>query len=204
MLEQHEDQAQSTKSSSSAESKAEMKRRVEPELCEPGFNFWLNPASCHSVWLHLLVLVIGRITGHCTTIEACLDWSRREDIQTRTVKGRLSWTGRRYLAGTPNLKPASWYRDGIEQGNKLSANQLEDQLRNQLAQDQFCGELNGCSAGHLSGTCAWLQPVFQEPGASRLIAVDSSIRSTTRLEAPSSDCTRSPDEISTIGFSSKN
>ncbi|KZV51404.1 alpha-glucosidase [Dorcoceras hygrometricum] len=59
------------------------------------------------------------------------------------------------------------------------------------------------SSRHLSGTCAWLQPVFQEPGASRLIAVDSSIRSTTRLEAPSSDCTRSPDEISTIGFSSK-
>ncbi|KZV27161.1 hypothetical protein F511_21668 [Dorcoceras hygrometricum] len=62
----------------------------------------------------------------------------------------------------------------------------------------------GCLAGHLSGICAWLQPVFQEPGASRLIAVDSSIRSTTRLETPSSDCTRSPDEISTIGFSTKN
>ncbi|KZV27642.1 GDSL esterase/lipase-like [Dorcoceras hygrometricum] len=62
----------------------------------------------------------------------------------------------------------------------------------------------GCLASHLSGTCAWLQPVFQEPGASRLIAVDSSIRSTTRLEAPSSDCTRSPDEISTIGFSTSN
>ncbi|KZV42139.1 cell division protein FtsY, chloroplastic-like [Dorcoceras hygrometricum] len=52
-------------------------------------------------------------------------------------------------------------------------------------------------------TCAWLQPVFQEPGASRLIAVVTSIRSTTRFETPSSDCTRSPDEISTIGFSSK-
>ncbi|KZV39088.1 hypothetical protein F511_28734 [Dorcoceras hygrometricum] len=65
------------------------------------------------------------------------------------------------------------------------------------------GARHKCQKGHLSGTCAWLQPVFQEPGASRLIAVDSSIRSTTRLEAPSSDCTRSPDEISTIGFSSK-
>ncbi|KZV44221.1 mediator of RNA polymerase II transcription subunit 16-like [Dorcoceras hygrometricum] len=43
-----------------------------------------------------------------------------------------------------------------------------------------------------------------EPGASRLIAVDSSIRSTTGLEAPSSDCTRSPDEISTIGFFTSN
>ncbi|KZV43250.1 hypothetical protein F511_09836 [Dorcoceras hygrometricum] len=43
-----------------------------------------------------------------------------------------------------------------------------------------------------------------KPGASRLIAVDSSIRSTTRLEAPSSDCTRSPDEISMIGFSTSN
>ncbi|KZV25851.1 hypothetical protein F511_28234 [Dorcoceras hygrometricum] len=28
------------------------------------------------------------------------DWSRREDIQARTVRGRLSWIGRRYLAGT--------------------------------------------------------------------------------------------------------
>ncbi|KZV06984.1 putative anion transporter [Dorcoceras hygrometricum] len=57
-------------------------------------------------------------------------------------------------------------------------------------------------ASYLAGTCAWLQPVFQEPGASRLIAVVTSIRSTTRFETPSSDCTRSPDEISTIGFSS--
>ncbi|KZV40406.1 chromatin structure-remodeling complex protein SYD-like [Dorcoceras hygrometricum] len=64
--------------------------------------------------------------------------------------------------------------------------------------------LSGASDGHLSGTCAWLQPVFQEPGASRLIAVDSSIRSTTRFGTPSSDCTRSPDEISTIGFSTSN
>ncbi|KZT76621.1 hypothetical protein F511_46354 [Dorcoceras hygrometricum] len=59
-------------------------------------------------------------------------------------------------------------------------------------------------ACYLAGTCAWLQPVFQEPGASRLIAVVTSIRSTTRSEIPSSDCTRSPDEISTIGFSTKN
>ncbi|KZT76880.1 hypothetical protein F511_46094 [Dorcoceras hygrometricum] len=59
-------------------------------------------------------------------------------------------------------------------------------------------------ACYLAGTCAWLQPVFQEPGAYRLIAVVTSIRSTTRSETPSSDCTRSPDEISTIGFSTKN
>ncbi|KZV07157.1 hypothetical protein F511_45360 [Dorcoceras hygrometricum] len=64
----------------------------------------------------------------------------------------------------------------------------------------FIGRL----ACYLAGTCAWLQPVFQEPGASRYIAVDTPIRSTTRSETPSSDCTRSPDEISTIGFSSKN
>ncbi|KZV17420.1 hypothetical protein F511_09092 [Dorcoceras hygrometricum] len=70
--------------------------------------------------------------------------------------------------------------------------------------DIYVSTYIGCLASHLSGTCAWLQPVFQEPGASRLIAVDSSIRSTTRLEAPSSDCTRSPDEINTIGFSTSN
>ncbi|KZT76649.1 hypothetical protein F511_46327 [Dorcoceras hygrometricum] len=33
------------------------------------------------------------------------------------------------------------------------------------------------------------------------IAVDTPIRSTTRSETPSSDCTKSPDEISTNGFS---
>ncbi|KZV40087.1 polyadenylate-binding protein 1 [Dorcoceras hygrometricum] len=38
----------------------------------------------------------------------CLDWSRREDIQARTVKGRLSWTGRRYLAGTVRGRP-NWF-----------------------------------------------------------------------------------------------
>ncbi|KZT75995.1 hypothetical protein F511_46980 [Dorcoceras hygrometricum] len=59
-------------------------------------------------------------------------------------------------------------------------------------------------ACYLAGTCAWLQPVFQEPGASRLIAVVTSIRSTTRFGTPSSDCTRSPDEISTIRFSTSN
>ncbi|KZT75613.1 hypothetical protein F511_47361 [Dorcoceras hygrometricum] len=36
------------------------------------------------------------------------------------------------------------------------------------------------------------------------IAVDTPIRSTTRSETLSSDCTRSPDEISMNGFSSKN
>ncbi|KZV17324.1 hypothetical protein F511_03935 [Dorcoceras hygrometricum] len=37
-----------------------------------------------------------------------------------------------------------------------------------------------------------------------LIAIDSPIRSTTRSETPSSGYTRSPDEISTNGFSSSN
>ncbi|KZV34650.1 hypothetical protein F511_23369 [Dorcoceras hygrometricum] len=39
------------------------------------------------------------------SLNACLDWSRREDIQARTVRGRLSWTGRRYLAGTVRGRP---------------------------------------------------------------------------------------------------
>ncbi|KZV32728.1 serum factor response C-like [Dorcoceras hygrometricum] len=38
----------------------------------------------------------------------CLDWSRRENIQARTVRGRLSWTGRRYLAITVRGRP-SWF-----------------------------------------------------------------------------------------------
>ncbi|KZV52274.1 putative xyloglucan glycosyltransferase 5 [Dorcoceras hygrometricum] len=39
---------------------------------------------------------------------ACLDWSRHEDIKTGTMRGRLSWTDRRYLAGTVSGCP-SWF-----------------------------------------------------------------------------------------------
>ncbi|KZV39027.1 hypothetical protein F511_07974 [Dorcoceras hygrometricum] len=42
------------------------------------------------------------------TCVACLDWSRRNDIQARTVKGRLSWTGRRYQDGTVRGRP-NWF-----------------------------------------------------------------------------------------------
>ncbi|KZV34670.1 hypothetical protein F511_10945 [Dorcoceras hygrometricum] len=42
------------------------------------------------------------------TYAACLDWSRHEDIQTGTVRGRLSWTGRRYRAGTVRGRPI-WF-----------------------------------------------------------------------------------------------
>ncbi|KZV38720.1 abscisic acid 8'-hydroxylase 2 [Dorcoceras hygrometricum] len=42
------------------------------------------------------------------TCAACLDWSRCEDIQARIVKGRLSWTGRRYQAGTVRGRP-NWF-----------------------------------------------------------------------------------------------
>ncbi|KZV14389.1 PHD finger family protein [Dorcoceras hygrometricum] len=42
------------------------------------------------------------------TCAACLDWSRRENIQARTVKGRLSWIGRRYQAGTVRGRP-NWF-----------------------------------------------------------------------------------------------
>ncbi|KZV16427.1 receptor-like protein 12 [Dorcoceras hygrometricum] len=50
---------------------------------------------------------------------ACLDRSRHEDIQSGTVRGRLSWIGRRYLAGTEQTKnqqvkdkPAGQYLQG--------------------------------------------------------------------------------------------
>ncbi|KZV44048.1 U-box domain-containing protein 43 [Dorcoceras hygrometricum] len=44
------------------------------------------------------------------TCAACLDRSRREDFQARTVKGRLSWTGRRYQAGTRQAHGLQWTR----------------------------------------------------------------------------------------------
>ncbi|KZV36032.1 carotene epsilon-monooxygenase, chloroplastic [Dorcoceras hygrometricum] len=81
------------------------------------------------------------------------DWSRREDIQARTVRGRLSWTGRKYLAGTSHIRmlslqagteiDSSWVTSSMQTSSKIS---LEE---NQLAQDQFCGELNGERTGKL-------------------------------------------------------
>ncbi|KZV53734.1 hypothetical protein F511_25892 [Dorcoceras hygrometricum] len=50
----------------------------------------------------------GWISARYTNLRVvlfCLDWSICEDIQTGTVKGRLSWTGRRYLAGTSCSSP---------------------------------------------------------------------------------------------------
>ncbi|KZV58668.1 hypothetical protein F511_23397 [Dorcoceras hygrometricum] len=87
------------------------------------------------------------------------------------------------------------------EGAALQAAAIGRKFKNLLMRSEI---LQGVLTSYLSGTCAWLQPVFQEPGASRLIAVVTSIRSTTRFETPSSDCTRSPDEISTIGFSTSN
>ncbi|KZV37433.1 hypothetical protein F511_12451 [Dorcoceras hygrometricum] len=86
----------------------------------------------------------------------------------RTLSLRAGTEMESSWAPQPNFKPASWYRDGIGLGKKLSANQLEDQLerrpserttrkrpvlwrtgrwkgdhlREQLAKDQFCGELD--------------------------------------------------------------
>ncbi|KZV22127.1 hypothetical protein F511_11655 [Dorcoceras hygrometricum] len=170
---------------------------------------------------------IGRDNYKYGVLETFLDWSRREDIQARTVKGLLSWTGRRYQAGTvrvrPNwfgsllpevqgtsswfiswmleqhedqaqslkssssaesstelkcrveaqnaqvqnsssadqvqfpqsdYKPASWYRNESSWETSLVQTSSKtswegNQLRNQLAQDQFCGELNGEQTGKL-------------------------------------------------------
>ncbi|KZV36799.1 hypothetical protein F511_09490 [Dorcoceras hygrometricum] len=42
------------------------------------------------------------------TCTSCLDWRICEDIRARTVKGCLSWTGRRYQAGTLRGRP-NWF-----------------------------------------------------------------------------------------------
>ncbi|KZV43745.1 multidrug resistance protein [Dorcoceras hygrometricum] len=49
---------------------------------------------------------------------ACLDWSRREDIQVRTVKGRLRWTGRRYLVGIVRGRP-NWFGSLLPEVQKM-------------------------------------------------------------------------------------
>ncbi|KZV16320.1 hypothetical protein F511_10272 [Dorcoceras hygrometricum] len=56
------------------------------------------------------------------TCIACLEWSRREDIQARTVMGRLSWTGRRYLAGTEQHEDQAQYS---EEQNDSRADQVQ-------------------------------------------------------------------------------
>ncbi|KZV36981.1 hypothetical protein F511_15411 [Dorcoceras hygrometricum] len=58
------------------------------------------------------------------TCTACLDWSRREDIQARTVKGRLSWTGRRYQAGTVRGLP-NWFGSLLPEVQGTSSWMLE-------------------------------------------------------------------------------
>ncbi|KZV42932.1 hypothetical protein F511_43922 [Dorcoceras hygrometricum] len=60
----------------------------------------------------------------------CLDWSRREDIQNGTVRGRLSWTGRRYLAET-----LVGNQLGMEQSWSLKA--AQEQERTEQAQLQI-------------------------------------------------------------------
>ncbi|KZV18188.1 hypothetical protein F511_11091 [Dorcoceras hygrometricum] len=58
---------------------------------------------------------------------ACLDWSRHEDIQARTVKGRLNWTGRRYQAGTERTTQAQLQTKGGADSEVAPEDQLEDE-----------------------------------------------------------------------------
>ncbi|KZV46118.1 hypothetical protein F511_12645 [Dorcoceras hygrometricum] len=100
---------------------------------------------------------LGQSKGEGLLDLSCLDWSRREDIQARTVKGRLSWTGRRYQAGTFPSRiislragtemESSWITSSVQTSSKISWE--GNQLKNQLAQDQFCGELNGEQTGKM-------------------------------------------------------
>ncbi|KZV22860.1 hypothetical protein F511_27539 [Dorcoceras hygrometricum] len=102
-----------------------------------------------------------------------------------------------------NPSTESNYKTAVNSKNKMQmlCMRKETTAQRNLQHKMWPRVFQAC---YLVGTCAWLQPVFQEPGASRLIAVVTSIRSTTRSETPSSDCTKSPDEISTIGFSTSN
>ncbi|KZV30295.1 tankyrase-2 [Dorcoceras hygrometricum] len=70
------------------------------------------------------------------TCGAFLYWSRREDIQVRTVKGRLSCTGRRYQAGTVRGRP-NWFGSLLPEVQGTSSwfiswmlEQYEDQAQN--------------------------------------------------------------------------
>ncbi|KZV39869.1 hypothetical protein F511_18673 [Dorcoceras hygrometricum] len=70
-------------------------------------------------------------------------WSRHEDIQTGTVRGSLSWIGRRYLAGTVRGRP-SWYNSLFPevQGTQswfigLEQEQHEDQAQNNKEEQSF-------------------------------------------------------------------
>ncbi|KZV31028.1 hypothetical protein F511_05106 [Dorcoceras hygrometricum] len=51
---------------------------------------------------------------------ATADWSRREDIQAGTVKGCLSWTGRRYQAGTVRGRP-NWFGSLLPEMQRTSS-----------------------------------------------------------------------------------
>ncbi|KZV55674.1 hypothetical protein F511_24351 [Dorcoceras hygrometricum] len=103
---------------------------------------------------HKSVIIVLMLYMTCAS---CLDWSGHEDIQTGTVRGRLSWTGRRYLAGTIRERP-SWYinllpgvqgtpswftsleqeqHEDQEQNNKKSRVQVQrDEVQNSSSADQ--------------------------------------------------------------------
>ncbi|KZV16713.1 hypothetical protein F511_01669 [Dorcoceras hygrometricum] len=92
------------------------------------------------------------------TCAACLDWSRSKDIQTGTVRGRLSWTGRRYHAGKKQHEDKAHIEeqnDEVQNGSSADQNistswlviswewskagalkQLEEQERTEQAQQQ--------------------------------------------------------------------
>ncbi|KZV33367.1 hypothetical protein F511_13172 [Dorcoceras hygrometricum] len=55
-------------------------------------------------------------------------WSRHEDIQTGKVRGALSWTGRRYRAGTMRAGWAHCHNSAFIKKNS-EADQLEEQLK---------------------------------------------------------------------------
>ncbi|KZV30410.1 hypothetical protein F511_20686 [Dorcoceras hygrometricum] len=141
------------------------------------------------------ILVVKENSAHVLKMKKNLRPIKRQRTQNRAqAQKRICETKRVFVGIGPDPHP------GRQRKNKILPGCDQYELWKQI----YVSTYIGCLASHLSGTCAWLQPVFQEPGASRLIAVDSSIRYTTGLEAPSSDCTRSPDEISTIGSSTSN
>ncbi|KZV44367.1 hypothetical protein F511_40070 [Dorcoceras hygrometricum] len=164
----------------------------------------------------LISLLIWRASGNTALSSPC--WYLLATMR-RVVNYHSSWFGQQQVELLMHLVFPVWCKDERQQVHwlKLLGIRIRPPVRQRknkyLEYREAINTKNSSTcinihrvfqACYLAGTCAWLQPVFQEPGASRLIAVDTPIRSTTRSETPSSDCTRSPDEISTIGFTSKN
>ncbi|KZV19111.1 hypothetical protein F511_41708 [Dorcoceras hygrometricum] len=156
MLEQHEDQAQSVKSSSSVESRAEKKCRVEAQ------NAQLDVGAARRSSVECEEHFKRRIKSR----KKCRVEAQNAQVQNSSIVDQVQCT-RAVIDRIISLRAgtkmeSSWVTSSVQTSSKISWE--GNQLRSQLAQqDQVYGELNGEQTGKLDkDKPAWEQLEEQE------------------------------------------